>query len=247
MGDGPQPLPGLEGCRRLHRIAGRRDRRGRPPEEDGSVPGQRWTPPPPAPITTPPGCASARRSWTLTSKVHLAADRKCRPLTLVLTAGQAADSPQFVPVLQKVRVCPPVGRPWLQPHPEASLWRRTQQPRPIGGGDPGHDSHHGKVRRSAQQGQAAAPRPSCRSALGTGYNQTSQPAPTRTINACPLCALPTETPGEPLNGIGAHLQGMGIPCSRSLRRGGSLGSVGRACGVSCADSVCSCRPAAAAT
>lgn len=47
----------------------------------------------------------------LTSKIHLAADRKCRPLSFVLTAGQAADSPQFVPVLQKVRVRLPVGRP----------------------------------------------------------------------------------------------------------------------------------------
>ncbi|MCZ0997846.1 IS5 family transposase [Streptomyces mirabilis] len=35
-----------------------------------------------------------------TSKVHLAADRKCRPLAFVLTAGQAADSPQFIPVLK---------------------------------------------------------------------------------------------------------------------------------------------------
>jgi len=47
----------------------------------------------------------------LTSKVHLAADRKCRPLSLVLTAGQAADSPQFVPVLTKVRIRLPVGSP----------------------------------------------------------------------------------------------------------------------------------------
>jgi transposase len=51
----------------------------------------------------------------LTSKIHLAADRKCRPLSLVLTAGQAADSPQFVPVLQKVRVRLPVGRPRTRP------------------------------------------------------------------------------------------------------------------------------------
>jgi transposase len=51
----------------------------------------------------------------LTSKIHLAADRKCRPLSLVLTAGQAADSPQFVPVLQKVRIRLPVGRPRTRP------------------------------------------------------------------------------------------------------------------------------------
>ncbi|SBT40953.1 Transposase [Micromonospora narathiwatensis] len=50
-----------------------------------------------------------------TSKVHLAADRKCRPLVFVLTAGQAADSPQFVPVLKKIRVRGPVGRPRTRP------------------------------------------------------------------------------------------------------------------------------------
>ncbi len=38
----------------------------------------------------------------LTSKVHPAADRRCRPRALVLTAGQTADSPQFIPVLDPV-------------------------------------------------------------------------------------------------------------------------------------------------
>ena len=51
----------------------------------------------------------------LTSKIHLAADRKCRPLSLVLTAGQSADSPQLVPVLQHVRIRLPVGRPRTRP------------------------------------------------------------------------------------------------------------------------------------
>lgn len=50
-----------------------------------------------------------------TSKVHLAVDRRCRPLAIVLTAGQAADSPQFIPVLNKVRVRGPVGRPRTRP------------------------------------------------------------------------------------------------------------------------------------
>jgi transposase len=44
-----------------------------------------------------------------------AADRKCCPLAFVLTAGQAADSPQFIPVLKKVRVRGPVGRPRTRP------------------------------------------------------------------------------------------------------------------------------------
>jgi transposase len=51
----------------------------------------------------------------LTSKIHLAADRRCRPMALLLTAGQAADSPQFIPVLNKVRVRLPVGRPRTRP------------------------------------------------------------------------------------------------------------------------------------
>ncbi|KIF05303.1 transposase, partial [Streptomyces sp. RSD-27] len=51
----------------------------------------------------------------LTSKIHLAADRRCRPLALVLTAGQAGDSPQFIPVLAEVRVRLPVGRPRTTP------------------------------------------------------------------------------------------------------------------------------------
>ncbi|MET9694988.1 transposase [Streptomyces sp. NPDC006514] len=41
--------------------------------------------------------------------------RRCRPLALVLTAGQVADSPQFIPVLKRVRVRLPVGRPRTTP------------------------------------------------------------------------------------------------------------------------------------
>jgi transposase len=51
----------------------------------------------------------------LTSKIHLAADRRCRPLAFVLTPGQAGDSPQFVPVLERIKVRGPVGRPKTRP------------------------------------------------------------------------------------------------------------------------------------
>jgi transposase len=51
----------------------------------------------------------------LTSKVHLAADHRCRPLAFVLTPGQAAGSPRFVAVLEKVRVRGPAGRPRTRP------------------------------------------------------------------------------------------------------------------------------------
>lgn len=40
----------------------------------------------------------------LTSKIHLAAERHCRPLAFLLTPGQAGDSPQFAPVLDRVTV-----------------------------------------------------------------------------------------------------------------------------------------------
>jgi hypothetical protein len=36
-------------------------------------------------------------------------------MALVLSAGQAADSPQFIPVLSRVRVRLPIGRPHTRP------------------------------------------------------------------------------------------------------------------------------------
>jgi transposase len=59
--------------------------------------------------------ALGRSRGGLTSKVHLAADRRCRPLAFVLTPGQAADSPRFIPVLEKVKVRGPAGRPRTRP------------------------------------------------------------------------------------------------------------------------------------
>ncbi|GGU46303.1 IS5 family transposase [Streptomyces coeruleorubidus] len=39
-----------------------------------------------------------------TSKLHLSADGRCRPLSLVITGGQRADCTQFTTVLEKIRV-----------------------------------------------------------------------------------------------------------------------------------------------
>ncbi|MFC3572026.1 IS5 family transposase [Streptomyces yaanensis] len=39
-----------------------------------------------------------------TSKIHLSADGRCRPLSLIVTPGQRADCTQFVQVLEKIRV-----------------------------------------------------------------------------------------------------------------------------------------------
>lgn len=63
--------------------------------------------------------AEGRTPGTLTGWADqqgpLAADRRCRPPAFVLTAGQAADGPQFIPVLDKVRVRGLVGRPRTRP------------------------------------------------------------------------------------------------------------------------------------
>lgn len=47
--------------------------------------------------------------------MHLATDRRCRPLSIILTPGQAADSPRFIPVLEKIKVRVPMGRPRTRP------------------------------------------------------------------------------------------------------------------------------------
>jgi hypothetical protein len=51
----------------------------------------------------------------LTGKVHPSADRRCRPLSFVLTRGQAADSLRFTAVLERIKVRGPVGRPRTRP------------------------------------------------------------------------------------------------------------------------------------
>jgi transposase len=52
----------------------------------------------------------------LSTKIHLSADLRCRPLTRVTTAGQRHDSLMFEPVLDKVHVARPGrGRPRRRP------------------------------------------------------------------------------------------------------------------------------------
>jgi transposase len=52
----------------------------------------------------------------LTTKLHLGCEQGQKPLSVVLTAGQRGDSPQFVPVLAGIRVPRPGGgRPRTRP------------------------------------------------------------------------------------------------------------------------------------
>ncbi|WP_418082122.1 IS5 family transposase [Streptomyces globisporus] len=70
----------------------------------------------------PPGGGGAggeslgRSRGGFTSKLHLSADGRCRPLSLIVTPGQQADCTQFIAVLEKIRVPRPgLGRPRKKP------------------------------------------------------------------------------------------------------------------------------------
>jgi hypothetical protein len=76
------------------------------------------------PRAEPPGGTTAepddhalgrsRGGWT--TKLHLGCEQGQKPLSIVLTAGQRGDSPQFIPVLAGIRVPRPgVGRPRTRP------------------------------------------------------------------------------------------------------------------------------------
>lgn len=56
----------------------------------------------------------SRGGWT--TKLHLGCEQGQKPLSIVLTAGQRGDSPQFIPVLRSIRV-PRLagGRPRIRP------------------------------------------------------------------------------------------------------------------------------------
>ncbi|MET9862701.1 IS5 family transposase [Streptomyces smyrnaeus] len=69
-----------------------------------------------APAGEPDDHAIGRSRGGLTTKIHLAADGRCRPLTFVLTAGQAGDAPAFTDVMARLRVPRRRGRPRTRPH-----------------------------------------------------------------------------------------------------------------------------------
>nr|WP_107093608.1 IS5 family transposase [Streptomyces sp. XY332] len=66
--------------------------------------------------TEPDDHGLGRSRGGLTTKLHLATEQGQKPMSVVVTAGQRGDSPQFEPVLEKVRV-PRIGpgRPRTRP------------------------------------------------------------------------------------------------------------------------------------
>ncbi|MFJ5919099.1 IS5 family transposase [Streptomyces ardesiacus] len=68
-----------------------------------------------APAGEPDHHALGRSRGGLTTKIHLAADGRCRPLAFVLTPGQAGDAPAFTQVMGQLRVPRKTGRPRTTP------------------------------------------------------------------------------------------------------------------------------------
>ncbi|WP_374104336.1 IS5 family transposase [Streptomyces sp. ISL-43] len=73
---------------------------------------------PPGGVTVEPDDHGLGRSrGGLTTKLHLAVEQEQKPMSIVITAGQRGDSPQFEPVLNKIRVARTgAGRPRTRPN-----------------------------------------------------------------------------------------------------------------------------------
>ncbi len=140
----------------------------------------------------------------LTSKIHLAADRRCRPLAFVLTAGQAADSPQFIPVLEKVRVRLPVGRPRTRPGAVAGDRAYSSRGKPPLPAETQHQSSHpgkeGPGRKPQERGLTRRPvhQPRRRPLQGTEHRRTpDQQAESLARHRQPLRQVARKLPRRP--------------------------------------------------
>lgn len=72
--------------------------------------------PPGGIVAEPEDHALGRSRGGLTTKLHLSCEQGQKPLSIVLTAGQRGDSPQFITVLRGIRVPRPGrGRPRTRP------------------------------------------------------------------------------------------------------------------------------------
>ena len=60
--------------------------------------------------------ALGRSRGGLSTKIHLVADRRCRPIARILSPGQHGDSPRFIPLMEQIRILRHgAGRPRKRP------------------------------------------------------------------------------------------------------------------------------------
>ncbi|WP_328908031.1 IS5 family transposase [Streptomyces sp. NBC_00234] len=93
--------------------------------------------PPGGVFTEPVDHGLGRSRGGFTTKLLLAVEQGQKPMSIVVTAGQRGDSPQFEPVLEKVRV-PRIGpgRPRVRPDRVRADKARNRQKRGYRGGRP---------------------------------------------------------------------------------------------------------------
>jgi transposase len=100
----------------LGRVRGFHDRAGAPARGRGAEKGDLQAEPPGGVDIEPDDHGLGRSRGGFTSKVHLACEQGQKPLAILITAGQRGDSPQFQPVLERIRVPRPGrGRPRTRP------------------------------------------------------------------------------------------------------------------------------------
>lgn len=100
VGDAPRCRPGGGGCRRRHRLDGVGGLHGRA----GTPARCRSTQQGAVHCREPADHALGRSRGGLSTKVHLAADGRARPLAFTVTAGQAGDAPAFETVMSRIGV-----------------------------------------------------------------------------------------------------------------------------------------------
>lgn len=174
----------------------------------------------------PPGGGGAggeglgRSRGGFTTKLHLSADGRCRPLSLIVTAGQRVDCSQFEPVLEKIRVPRPgPGRPRKKPGSVAAdkeysngLWRTYLRRRGIrhavpektdsqvarlrkgslGGRPPGFDEERYNKRNTVER---AVNKLKHARAVATRYDKRGSPhhlAPNMIDRPSPSCGLSSD-------------------------------------------------------
>lgn len=119
VGADPDCVAGGRGRGRAHhlgRVRGFVDRPRAPACRRGAEKGDLQAEPPGGVRQEPADHALGRSRGGLTTKLHLGCEQGQKPLSIVLTAGQRGDSPQFIPVLEGIRVPRlDAGRPRTRP------------------------------------------------------------------------------------------------------------------------------------
>lgn len=182
-------------CRAHQRAAGARTRGDLQKEPPGGV------------FAEPGGHGLGRSRGGFTTKLHLAVEQGQKPMSIVVTAGQRGDSPQFEPVLEKVRVPRTgLGRPRVRPDrlraDKAHAPARTAPTCAVVGSaapSPTRPTSHGTARSSAPAAadRHASIRPTSASVTRSSANQPPQ-------EASRGCHALRQT-GGPLRGDRPHL------------------------------------------